>query len=249
MKILYERSRRVRDRTMRCYLSLACPCNCDFCSANIPLLPATNKTRWLPAIVWAAGLNRRGRKVLLCGGEPLLYPQMRELLTLLRTDIALEIYSNLMPDIGPVIASGRGARWLISLHPCVTDREKWFEQVRRLLDNGHSVRFHIVKAGDWQRRRDFLRAKGEFKVTCCDDQGTYVKSSSPNPGEVRCSSHYYVYGPDGWRYPCVTKLGLGEDPVSHISETDETDEIVTRCMHFGSCAACDNLIEGKVWRE
>lgn len=246
MKIFYERVKRVRDRVMRCYLSLDCPCNCNFCSANIPKLSDERKSICIPAIQWAEGLNRRHRKILLCGGEPLLYPQMTELLTLISNDIPIEIYSNLMPDISEVLASGRGLRWLISLHPCVEDYEGWFEQVSRLIKAGHSVRFHVVKKDNWEQRADFLKAKG-MKVTCCDDQTDYNKSTMANPGRVFCSSHYYVYGPDGWRYPCVTKLGLGEKRISHISDDDETDEIIVECNRFGSCAGCDNLIEGKVW--
>ena len=246
MKIFYERIKRVRDRVMRCYLSLDCPCNCDFCSANIPKLPAERKSIWIPAAQWAEGLNGRRRKILLCGGEPLLYPQMTELLTLISNDIPIEIYSNLMPDISAVLASGRGLRWLISLHSCVTGYDRWFDQVIRLIETGQSVRFHVVKKGNWQERAFFLKSKN-MKVTCCDDQCEYNKSTNSNPGPVRCSSHYYVYGPDGWRYPCVTKLGLGENRISNISDDDEKDESIVECDRFGNCAGCDNLIEGKVW--
>ena len=220
---------------------------CEFCSANIPRLSAERKAIWIPAIQWAEGINRRRRKTLLCGGEPLLYPQLSELLNLISPDIRLEIYSNLMPDVSPVLASKRRLRWLISLHPAVSDYEIWFWQVHRLIDSGHSVRFHVIKKNNWQERAEFLKARG-MKVTCCDDQTGYDKSTKPNPGRVFCSSYYYVYGPDGLRYPCVTKMGLGLDPVSSISDEDENDEIITQCDMFGSCAGCDNLIEGKVWR-
>ena len=220
MKTYYERLKRVRDRVMRCYLSLDCSANCSFCSANIPKLPAERKEAWIPAIQWAEGLNRRGRKVLLGGGEPLLYPQMTELLGLVSIFIEIEIYSNLIPDISAVLASGRRLKWLISLHPAVKDYDRWFEQVVRLMEAGHP---------------------------CCDDQRGYPKSTKPNPGPVWCSNCIYLYGPDGWRYPCVTKLGLGEDRISSISDDDEEDEIIVKCNRFGECAGCDNLIEGKVW--
>lgn len=248
MKILYERKKRVRDRVMRCYLSLDCPANCRFCSANIPAVHPEYKRAVLDAGVWAAGINRRGRKALLAGGEPLCYPQMRELLCLIDRGIPLEIYSNLIPDISDVLAADRPLRWLISLHPAVDDYELWYRQVNRLIAAGHAVRFHVIKQGNWEERTSFLKNKG-MGVTCCDDQRNYIKSTAANPGPVWCSTYYYVYGPDGWRYPCVTKLGLGENPISHISEDDETDESIVRCNRFGSCAACDNLVEGKVWQD
>lgn len=249
MNIYYERIKRAHDRVMRCYLSLDCTANCRFCAANIPKLSERRKSVWIPAIQWAEGINRRKRKVLLCGGEPLLYPQLTELLKLITGDIAIEIYSNLMPDVTPVLAAGRKLRWLISLHPAVSDYGIWFYQVTQLIAAGHNVRFHVVKKGDWENRRDFLKHKGDFKVTCCDDQSGYDKSTKPNPGTVNCSSYYYVYGPDGYRYPCVTKMGLGMDRQSSISQDDEKDEIVTQCDMFGVCAGCDNLIEGRVWQD
>jgi len=246
MTTYYERIKRVRDRVMRCYLSLDCTANCSFCSANIPKLPAERKETWIPAVQWAEGLNRRHRKILLGGGEPLLYPQMSELLRLIAADIEIEIYSNLMPDISAVLAGSRRLKWLISLHPAVKDYDRWFEQVVRLMEAGHPVRFHVVKTGNWSERAEYLAAKG-LKVNCCDDQRGYPKSTKPNPGPVWCSNCIYLYGPDGWRYPCVTKLGLGEDRISRISDDDEEDEITVKCNRFGECAGCDNLIEGKVW--
>lgn len=247
MEIFYERVKRVRDRVMRCYLSLDCSANCSFCSANIPKLPAERKSIWIPASQWAEGLNRRGRNVLLGGGEPLLYPQMTELLRLIAANIPIEIYSNLIPDVSAVLASGRILKWLISLHPAVKDYDRWFEQAVRLMEAGHPVRFHVVKQGNWQERAEYLTAK-KMKVTCCDDQRGYHKSTKPNPGPIWCSNYIYLYGPDGWRYPCVTKLGLGEDRTSGISYDDEEDGIIVKCNRFGECAGCDNLIEGKVWK-
>ncbi len=245
MRELYRRDKRAHDRTLRCYLTLDCPANCSFCSAGMPTLTAARRAVTLPARIWAEGINRRRRHTIFCGGEPLLYPELTPLLRAIPRRIKVEMYSNLMPSVQPFLDAGRPCGWLISLHPAVTDRKLWYSQVEQLLAAGNGVRFHVIKKGDWRRRSDFLLARGQ-RVTCCDDQGGYVKSTAPPEPVVTCTTFIECYGPDGYRYPCVTLLGKGERRQEHISAPDGPDGFITECPHFGRCCACDNLVEGRV---
>lgn len=247
MRELYRRDKRAHDRTLRCYLSLDCPANCSFCSAGMPSLDPERRAATLPARIWAEGINRRRRHTIFCGGEPLLYPELTQLLGWLPRGQKVEMYSNLMPAIEPFLEADRPCGWLISLHPAVAsaERDAWYRKVERLIDAGNGVRFHVIKKGDWCRRRDFLLERGQ-KVTCCDDQGGYVKSTAAPEPVVTCATFIECYGPDGYRYPCVTLLGKGERPQEHISSADGPDGFITQCSHFGRCCPCDNLVEGRV---
>lgn len=244
--ILYERTKAHHDRTVRCYLTLACSRACPWCSAGVPAIEAAIKAATTPARVWAEGINRRGREIILCGGEPLLYPELGELIGRVRADIRIQIYSNLEGDIRPLLAAARRFPILASLHKPVTDLgDAWFTTARRLIDAGNGVRIHIVKQGNWQQRRDLAQTLG-VKVTCCDDQTTYCKSTGNVRDLVTCTQCYFVYGPDGYRYPCVTLMGRGESRREHISADDGPDSLTTECSRFGRCVGCDNLVEGSV---
>lgn len=243
-EVLYERHKAHHDRTVRCYLTLACSRACPWCSAGIPGLSAERKAATLPAAVWAEGINRRGREVILCGGEPLLYRELGALLAGISPKIRIQIYSNLEGDIDPLLRASRTFPILASLHTDDDDQQvRWLERATALIAAGNGVRVHIVKKGDWQTRRDLAADLG-VKVTCCDDQRGYSKSIG-TPRRVNCLQFYYVYGPDGYRYPCVTLMGGGQSRREHISEPDGLDGLVTQCDRFGACCGCDNLVEGR----
>ncbi len=249
METLYERRKTHHDRTVRCYLTLACTRACPWCSAGVPGLAAERKAATLPAAVWAEGINRRGREIILCGGEPLLYPELPALLAGIRRDIRVQVYSNLEGDISPLLTCGRTYSILASLHcdgPAAGAH--WLETALSLIAAGHSLRVHIVKQGEWRDRRHLAMSLG-VKVTCCDDQTHYHKSTAPQPRRVLCEQFYFVYGPDGYRYPCVTLMGRGESGREHISGPDGGDGLLTRCGRFGRCVGCDNLVEGRVTAE
>ncbi|MCK9570158.1 hypothetical protein M0R72_14535 [Candidatus Pacearchaeota archaeon] len=208
-------------------------------------MPAVRKEICLPAGDWAAGINARRRACILAGGEPLLYPGLAELLRRIDGSIPIEIYTNLEGDVSPLLAAPARYRVLASLHKDVVDLgDPWFDSLAAVVHAGHSVRCHVVKAGNWRHRVDLLNQVG-VKTTCCGDQRSGVKSRGRIGREVRCVNTIYLFGPDGFRYPCVTLLGRGERPMEHIAAPDGPDGIEIRCDLFGSCVGCDNNIEGR----
>lgn len=240
------------DRIVRCYLTLDCNLNCWFCSALVPKISSERKKQYIPAKIWAEAINKKGRYTILAGGEPFLYPEFESLTGMLEDKYKVEIYTNLSYDVDKFVKlASRRYRFLISLHPGTKDYERWFERVKKLLDNGHSVRFHIVKVGNWLERRDFILSKGIFKTSCCDNQMNYPKSKGEEFNKlhpkVDCDCSIYLYGPDGYRYPCVHHLGMGVNKYEHISEIESGDTLeIKDCPYLGLCAPCDSGIRGKV---
>jgi len=243
---LYDRERRARDRTMRCYLTLKCSMACEYCSARVPLVTPDRKEIYIPASQWAEGLNRRKRNAVLAGGEPFLYPEFVDLILLLDKGLRAEIYTNLVVDLSDFLSRvDRNFAMLVSLHVGVPDWDQWWEGVTALEAKGNRLRFHVVRCGDWEDRVEFLKTK-DARITTCADQTRHPKSLPENQVDnVRCRTCTYMYGPDGLRYQCVTKLGLGEDPVASLEcDPDDIDWHENFCSHFGNCAGCDGLLEG-----
>jgi hypothetical protein len=201
-------------------------------------------------------MNKRKRYSILAGGEPFEYPGFSRLISLIEPGYKVEIYSNLWCDSRKIDDFIKSANQkysvLISLHPGVTNFDVWSNNVLKIQYAGHSVRFHIVKTGNYELLTELLRTKGLNKlgkVTLCGDQNSGVKSTfASRIGEVACSSRIYLFGPDGFRYPCLKLMGVESNQAEHISDGDpDTDWLVTNpCYYFGTCTGCDNNIEGTV---
>jgi len=255
VQTLFLRKKRHADRTVRCYLTLDCTSNCEFCSAGIPSLTVERKAVRVPAEVWAEGINRRRRDTILAGGEPLLYDELPRLINLI-DGVRLSVFTNLQCDITQFLEEvTRPISFLVSLHPSTPDLDEWSDRVDALIAARHSVRFHIVKSGDnWLSLRNFLvEEKGYTRVTCCGDQRGGVKSRGIDMNKecpsVRCAGRIFLFGPDGYRYICVKLMGLGGEfgRFEHMSEPDGPNwQVVDGCSHFGLCTGCDNNIEGTV---
>jgi len=225
---------------------LDCHSNCFYCSWDIHLVKPERKKAYINAEVWAEGINRRKRDTILAGGEPLLYPQINRLVKLLNPGYKIEIYTNLMHPISGIIKNAnRIYRFLVSCHS-LKDFDIWSNRAERLIYNGFSVRFHIVKQGDWAEIKNHILAKEWGRnITVCDDQRSGIKSSHKIYPPVHCTSNMYVYGPDGYRHMCIHDLIRGINRFEHISGEDSTDELANKhCAEFGFCTGCDNNFEG-----
>jgi hypothetical protein len=255
MKILYKRSKKNADRVVRCYLTLDCTSSCSYCSAGIPKVKKAVKRVTIPAEEWAEGLNRRNRACVLAGGEPFLYPEFGKLISLINRTYPAWIYSNLEVDPKPLIDNAtKPFPILASLHQWA-DFDQWYKHVQMLWDAGHFIKFHIIKSGNYRKVIDFLVEKevvGKYNTHLCGDQRSGIKSRGHKINHeyplVTCSSRIFLYGPNGFRYHCVSKMGR-QDPIGimeHISEEDGDSWSVTLCDNFGLCTGCDNNIEGEV---
>lgn len=251
VETLYKREKRVPDRTVKCYLTVDCNLNCHYCSADVPNISRQRKDVILPPEVWAEGINRRNRACLLAGGEVFLYPHFAELVNLIKRRLRIDIVTNGSVDMSDwLLRVHKKPRFLISCHPMSDkQREQWKRNVLHLVYFGFGVRFHVIKSEGWRERVEFIRSLGiPHRITACDDQRSYIKSRIENRRDkVHCTGRLFIYGPDGYRYPCARLMGLGQNGLEHISEPDDADWLtVENCSWFGQCTGCDNMIEGEV---
>jgi hypothetical protein len=228
---------------------------CEFCSAQIPQATARRKNVAIAPAVWAEGLNRRARHTVLAGGEPFLYDGFTDLVAMLEPTYKVEIYTNLQHSVEAFIAAARRPfQFLISLHSAA-DADAWRARVARLDAAGHSLRFHVVRSGEYKKLAEFLvetELAKYYRTSLQGDQRAGPKSAGPAANKahpvVDCTSRICLFGPDGARYHCVHKLVTGDANAcfGHISRPDESLESQMKCTEFGLCAGCDNNIEGIV---
>ena len=143
---------------------------------------------------------------------------------------------------------------LVSLHPWA-DFDEWYEHCQQLWDAGHFLKFHIVRSKLSDNVVEFLKKKeivGTYSTALCGDQRGGVKSRGPKSNQmyphVTCTGRIFLFGPDGYRYICVTRLGKGSrmGKFEHISDEDGPNWLSADCYGFGLCVGCDNNIEGTV---
>ena len=153
-----------------------------------------------------------------------------------------------------VRAASRPYIFLISLHPG-TDLIEWRKRVEILSAEGHSLRFHIVRAPGYEKLAGYLKESGivgRFRTALQGDQRTGPKSAGPEANKahplVKCTSKIILFGPGGYRWHCVHKMVTGARMArfGHISGPDLDIETSIECNEFGFCSGCDNNIEGSV---
>lgn len=253
-EVVYSRRKRHADRAIRCYLTLDCNGGCLYCSAGVPGASDEVKQQSIPPEIWAEGINRRKRDSILAGGEPFMYPHLAELINML--EMRSQLYTNLKIPVNCFLSVVEPrVSVLASLHPMnEQERTMWLSNAKSMIEAGHRLRFHIVKSEGWRERVEFIESAGlKNRITVCDDQRGGIKSSGEETNDllssVTCRHRIYLYGPDGYRYPCVTRMVDGNKGarLEHISEPDQYDwTTVTDCRKFGLCVGCDNNIEGEV---
>lgn len=251
-QIAYIRTKANADRTIRAYLSLDCNGGCAYCSAGVQRAPQKARDAAIAPEVWAEGINRRNRECILAGGEPFLYPHLAELVNVLK--VRTQIYTNLKCDVnGFLRVINRPLAILASCHVMnATEKKEWLCNTRSMIAAGHHVRIHLVKSEGWRERVEFIRKAGiENRITACDDQRGGIKSRGQETNDlmpnVTCKHRIFLYGPDGYRYHCVTQMVQGVGRLEHIGGVDGDDwTTVAGCKQFGLCVGCDNNIEGEV---
>lgn len=250
--LLFEHIRKVPDQFLRCILTLKCHAGCTYCSAAISEVSDSVASFTLAPEIWAEGINRRQRPIVITGGEPFLYKRLPELVNMLDPKIQVRIYTNLQHSVAFYVSEvRRPVSFVVSLHPSTSRFDQWYARVCQLQEY-NPVQMTIVGTGDWATLGEFLLLQDDLSTfTVSKDQRNLPRSGGVVDNQkypkVTCSGKAYQYGPDGYRYICIKLMGFNTEygRFEHISEAMEDQLVtVTKCPYFGLCAACSNLVEG-----
>jgi len=243
------------DGKVRAYLTLRCNLQCEFCvNTYIDSGIHLNTYRLLSPDEWINIFNGLNRDIVITGGEPLLYPGLSEIITGVKSELGITIYSNLKVPIRNDISwiKRKGLVFYGSYHPNYGKDCVFVENVRILKQHAVPFTLHAIDVmGREKLEKLFIERLGtDFpKISIDEDQRNLFDSSSKKfKKRVRCRRTIILIAPDGTRYQCVSRMVRRVDPFESMlkeSFTGPCREVI--CNDYGFCAPCDGLGETRQW--
>jgi hypothetical protein len=213
-------------------------------------------------------VSRPDLPVTLQGGEPSLHPDFHEIINGLRSDLNIDVLTNLQFDVDDFAAKVKPQRLRreapyasirVSYHPEVMDLAQTKAKVLRLLEKGYSVgiwavrhpgqvdqieraRRECVEAGIDFRLKEFLGFHdGKLYGQYKYPDAVAVPAADPaEAGCVQCRTSELIIGSQGDVYRCHGDLYEGRKPIGHILDAAFAIQDVYRpCSDYGHCNPCD----------
>lgn len=249
-----QEKKRPFDGWLRIYPTLRCNLECPYCvtyhnpkefrGLSYPLLSGKE---------WIDIINSLGRPTIFTGGEPFIHPDFMEILSGIRGDIPVKVYTNFTfsPDLllervkRPVVFYG-------SYHPVSGPPDKIVKTINAIRESSlFEITIHAIS---WQRQEKFLKKSlkqfeksGWDLITDEDQYQLFQCASQKFRKRVICKNRIVLIAPNGQRFPCGAKLfkmTSGREILT--GENLQEDLVVTECEDYGYCAPCDGLIDGEV---
>jgi len=248
------------------YLTLRCNLGCTYC-INSKSGKVKRDREELSAEQWAEGLNRlylNGIPLTLGGGEPTLHRDFYKLLGLLRTDIDIDLLTNLEFDIEKFIRKIDPRRFnsnnkpayksiRVSFHSEKMEREKLIAKTKRMQNAGFNIGLFGLNHPQYIEDnmymtelarenmifffvKDFL---GEYKGELFGHY-KYPEALDNHPKKAECRTREFLIGPEGNIYRCHRDLYLVKNDVGNITDPDlEINDYFRPCDDYGKCNPCD----------
>ena len=237
------------DNFLRIYPTLRCNLHCSYCSNFRSDGSAPCKFRELSPDDWLEIVRKCGRSVIISGGEPTLFPGIEELLNGIPRELDVHVYTNL--TFSPDLLIGKVKRNIYFLGSCHRSHIP-FEKIRENADalasvSGFSGHVHAVETDDNHediRRLKALFADFPWRFSVAKDQRIQSeKVKHQVRRHVLCRNRIILVGPDGVRYPCMTRMLEGTHQLENLQEQPLNEEFPQlECDNWGCCSYCDGQI-------
>lgn len=243
--------RRVFDEKVRAYLTLRCNLNCEFC-VNNHVDGGKNLTNYslLKASEWIRIFNTLGRDVVITGGEPFLYKELRDVVQRVNQNLEITIYSNLtVPIKGDALwLKRKGLSIYGSYHPLYSDNNAFLENIKRLKELKVKFSIHAIDVMGKEKLEQLCKENlGDEipDITIDEDQREiYDCASKASRKKVRCNRKMILIAPDGNRYQCVSRMARRVEPFENlVNESFTKASRTVICNDYGYCAPCDGVGE------
>lgn len=257
------------------FLSLSCNLTCSYCINRFDDFRYTKGHQ--SGEEWIRGLNRiisrNDLPVTLGGGEPSLHPEFTTIINGIKTELNIDLLTNLEFDIDRFMAEvpperiKRDAPYAsirVSYHPEVMALEPLVTKVQKMLQAGYHIGIwgvlHPSQEAEILRAQEYCRSVGidfrtkEFLGECNGEMhGTirYLGACDRTfTKEVECRTTELIIGPTGHIYRCHSDLYEGRTPVGHLLDPSfEIDNDFKKCETFGHCNPCDVKVKTNRFQE
>jgi len=253
------------------FLTLECNFNCNYCINFFSRKGRFIKRKTLSTQNWISILNRLESRedlpVTLQGGEPSLHPGFIKIINGLKSDLKIDILTNLSFSVDEFIDKINPLRLKrcapypsirISFHPLNMDLNEVIVKSLKLQNSGFSLGIYAIEypwlepkiaearkrckdAGLIFKTKDFL---GEYNGKIF---GTYSDSKAignKNKAKRICRTSELIIGPGGDIFRCHHDLYKNFKPIASLSDPGFKIKYIFRdCNEFGDCNPCDLKIK------
>jgi hypothetical protein len=255
------------------FLSFNCNLSCFYCVNAYN--GSSLKKQEMPVEDWIRAANRltfsEDLPLTLQGGEPTLYKDFYRFVREVKSDIKMDLLTNLMFDVESFMKNCPSARFSreapyasirATYHPFQNHLDVLIKKTLRLLDGGFSVGLFGILHPDPEIRNKVLSAqeicvKAGIDFRLKEFLGIYqgqlygtFKYSEALSGTIRnscqCRTSELLVDTAGFIYRCHSDLYGGRTPIGHILDAhfclDQIDSFRT-CDAYGLCHPCDIKIK------
>ncbi|EQC51954.1 radical SAM protein [Bacteriovorax sp. DB6_IX] len=247
------------------FLSLACNLSCSYCINHTVGLD--QKRRHLSGKEWVDAINRiqpqDGTSISLQGGEPSIHKDFYYILQNIRTDLNIDLLTNIQFDPYEFIERIPTSRFnhdlpypsiRVSYHPETMDLGETVEKVLILKKAGYPIGIftvdHPISKAQTEKARIVCHDNGIIFKTKellgkYDGQlfGTYKYDDAIFAKElktVQCRTSELLISPEGNIFRCHHDLYNKKMPIGDILDNDfKIEDIYRECKYYGMCNPCD----------
>lgn len=237
------------DEWIYIYPTWACTLKCAYCqNLHATGIHNPSERRSMTPQAWADSVNDIGRNVVISGGDPFVYPHLSEVVNRIHSSLKVVICSDLSA-LGTVDVMRQITRPVAldaSYHPCSGKAERFARTIELIRELGHvDITMHAVAASKSMKflrrtQKQFSGRNLQLKLTPAYGELAYEGSRKAAREAVYCSKSNINVGPDGLRYPCLTKAIRMQDPLCSITDPTVTAPFLRHLCHdFGHCVPGD----------
>jgi hypothetical protein len=184
--------------------------------------------------------------VVISGGDPLIYPHIADVVNGIDAKLKVVMCSDLSAEttLDTLASFRRPALFDVSYHPCSGKAERFIETVAAIRAMQFDVTIHAV--GDGSRaflrrtQNKFLERDLQLKIVAAYADLRLEGSRQVKRETVYCTKRNINVGPDGVRYPCLTKAIRRHDPICSITDARVASDYPRHLCHdYGYCVPGD----------
>lgn len=255
------------------FLTLNCNLKCPYCINLHDNATRTSQAgrNILAVDDWIAAANRLVMRpdlpLTLQGGEPTLYPDFYRFVKEVRSEIKMDLMTNLMFDVDafiknvPVWRFTREAPYAairVSYHPGQNDIDDLIVKAVKLQQAGFRIGLYGIDHPDAHLRGHILSVQERCLAFGLDFRlkdflgehdgvmyGAFKYNESVGSQTLRtceCRTTEIIVDPAGYVNKCHADLYGARNPIAHILDADFNEDIIDEfreCSCYGACNPCD----------